>query len=155
MIIENRKKARQIKMVFLFVPLLFTVVLLAMVLMELSWGFWVVMGVAILMVLLFIVMMLMQYNYFFCEINNDKLIFKFHGLAPLNKEYKTYKIKTQNFKSFNINSSMFGLIKKLTIFIVVEKNKIAKYPPVSISALSSEQEKQLVNALASLEKVRK
>jgi len=150
MIIENIKKAQRIKAIYMLCPLIFTISLVVLILLDISWGFWVVMGIAILMVLLFLGLKLMQYNYLHCEIDHFKIVFKFYGLGPMNKEYKTIKIQPQSLKTFKIKSTMFGLVKNLVLTVIVQKNKIANYPPLSISGLSKKQEDELVIALNSL-----
>ena len=155
MILENIKNARRIKAIFVFIPLVFVISVVALLLLNINWGFWLILAIAILMILLFIIVSIMQYNYFFCEIDKDKMIFKFHGLGPMNKEYKTIKIHPNHFKTFQINHRFFGLVEQLVLFVVVKNNQVAKYPPISISALSTEEKENLKKELSLFEKKNK
>lgn len=152
MIIENIKKSRSIKAIFVLIPLTFIITVVALLLLSASWGFWIVLSMAILMITIYIFISMMQYNYFYCEIDNAKIILKYYGLGPLNKEYKTIKVSTEQFKKFEIRYVFFGLVEQLIIYVSVKNKQIAKYPPVSISALSAEEKNNLKKELANLYK---
>ncbi len=154
MILENIKEARRVKTIFFSIPTVFALASLAIIYLEIKDGYWIVGAMAAVVVLVFIAISLKQYHYFYCEISPQKMLFRFHGLGPLNGEYKTYKIKPEQFKTYKIDTVMFGLVPRLTIFVTV-RGEVAKYPPISISALTKDQRVQLEKGLTLLETINK
>lgn len=151
MIIDNTKKAKLIKSVFLFIPLIFTVVALSIIFLDIKNGYYIIAVLAAVMIIMFIAISIKQYRYFYCEITPQKIEFRFHGLGPLNSYFKSYKIKPEHFKGYKITKTTMGLVDKITIYVVVS-GEVAKYPPISLSALSESERKTLVNALSNIGK---
>jgi hypothetical protein len=154
MILENIKEASRVKSIFMIIPVIFTVAALTIILLDVENGYWIVGGMAAVMVMVFISITLMQYRYFYCEISQQRMLFRFHGLGPLNSDFKSYKIRPEQFKTYKIDTVMFGLVPRLTIFVRV-RGEVAKYPPISISALTKEQREQLEKGLSLLETINK
>ncbi len=152
MIVENIKEAKRVKATFLIIPVIFTLIALTIIFLELKNGYWFVGILAVIMVLIFIAISLMQFRYFYCEISPKILLFRFHGVEPMNSEFKSYKIKPEQFKGYKISKVMFGMVPKITIYVTM-RGEIAKYPPISISALTKEQRASLEQGLTLLSKI--
>jgi hypothetical protein len=81
---------------------------------------------------------LLDLNYFYYNDEGDKLIFKYYSLRPFMQKRCTVEIPKNTLMKFTISSSMFGNKKSLVLFQRI-KNNTAKYPPISISALSNQE----------------
>ncbi|MDD4745768.1 MAG: hypothetical protein PHW19_00670 [Salinivirgaceae bacterium] len=154
MIIENTKQASKIKLFFMLIPVVFTASILALLLLEIPNYFWHVVALGTFMVIMFVVLSLLQFNYIHFEQTPQKILFRFYGIGPLNKKYQTFKINPPLFITHKIERDIFGLVPKLYLYVSI-KNEIAKYPPISITGLSKNQRQQLINALTALETMNK
>lgn len=88
-------------------------------------------------------------NFIDVQLTSDKLIFKYFSLRPLNKLHKTIEIPLNSFLGFKIQSSAFGLKKKLYLYQKLQ-GKVAKYPSISLSSLDKHKYNQLVQLLSSI-----
>lgn len=79
----------------------------------------------------------------------EKLVFKYYTLRPFMQKRMSIEIQKSNFVKFEILTSVFGKKKTLILFQKINKN-LAKYPPISLSALSSEDISKLRSSLNSL-----
>ena len=135
MTIDNKLNAGKIRLAYLSIPFLF--VLFLAVSLSLEWfdGFkylFIVAGLFFL-IIFFIRSFHFKYVKFFYE--KGKLNFKFHGLGPLGKEFKIIELSVNKFYKFEIEYSFFDLKRNIILYQKL-KGKIAKYPPISLSAMS-------------------
>jgi hypothetical protein len=79
---------------------------------------------------------------------SDKLTFKFFSLGVFSSKHKTIEISKNTFVNYKIQVSMMGIKEELILQQRVG-NKIAKYPPLSISILTKEEKKDLITSLDS------
>ena len=89
----------------------------------------------------------MNYNFFSFNDEGDKLVFRFVSLRPFDNEKRAIEIPKRDFIGFKIEKSFFNLKRDLIITIRTNKG-IAKYPSISISALSEEQMNLLSHSLS-------
>jgi len=154
MIVENIKEAQRVKTTFLIIPAVFALVAIIVLFLELKNGYLMIGVLAAVVGVIIIALSLMQYRYFCCEISQNLLQFKFHGVGPFNKEFKTYQMKPELFRGYKIKKTMFGLVPKITIYVIV-RGEIAKYPEISISALTKAQREALEQGLTYLANINK
>ena len=154
MIVESTKEAQRVKTIFLIIPVVFALIAIIALFLELKNGYWIIGISAAVMAVAFAALSIMQYRYFYCEISQKSLLFRFHGVGPLNKEFKAYQIKPELFRGYKIKKTMFGLVPKITIYVSM-RGEIAKYPEVSISALTKAQREALEQALTHLANINK
>jgi len=152
MIVENIKEAQRVKTIFLIIPTLFVLLFVIVMLLELKEKLLIIGISAAVMCVILIALSLMQYRYFYCEISQKLLQFKFHGVGPFNKEFKTYQMKPELFRGYKVTKTMFGLVPKITIYVSM-RGEIAKYPEISISALTKAQRETLEQGLTYLAKI--
>jgi len=81
---------------------------------------------------------LLDLNYFSYNDQGDKLVFKYYSLRPFMQKRRTIEIPKNSLMKFNISSSMLGKKKSLILYQRINNNT-AKYPPISISALSKQE----------------
>jgi len=85
------------------------------------------------------------YYIYFTDDDKNHLVFRFYHIKTFGKKYTTYKIPITAFYSFEISEN-FGQ-KQLVLYQKMQNNKIAKYAPINISALSRDQIITLTEAL--------
>ena len=102
--------------------------------------------VAIIYVLATGYRLMLDLNYFSLIDQDGKILIKYYSLRPLMQKYKTIEIPSGSLVRYEIKKKMVGRKKQLILFQKV-KNKTAKYPPISISALGKGEFDTLVQIL--------
>lgn len=150
--IENRQNARRIKLIFFALPFLFVLTIGPLIIFDVEAGFEIIVGFAVLIALLYFALNLLGYNYLNVKIDKKSVVFKYFGLAPLNKEYKAFKIKSNEVHNYKLETKFFGLKKMLTIYRK-DHGEVYKYPPVNINALNKNDFNELLKGIGLLVKI--
>jgi len=91
---------------------------------------------------------ILNINFFFFNDQSEKIVIKYYSLRPFMQKRRSIEIAKGLLVKYEIIRSFAGLKKNLVIYQKV-KNNIAKYPPISVSALNNEEFKNLIVALNS------
>jgi len=89
---------------------------------------------------------MLELNYIYFSDRDDHIILRYFSMSILNKKKNSIEIPKNAFAGYQIISSMKGVKKKIILLQKI-KDKIAKYPPVSISSLNKKQLTQMINSL--------
>jgi hypothetical protein len=87
-------------------------------------------------------------NFFFFNDQSEKIVIKFYSLRPFMQKRRSIEISKGSLVKYEIIRSFAGLKKSLVLYQKI-KNNIAKYPPISVSALNNEEYKNLIISLNS------
>jgi hypothetical protein len=87
-------------------------------------------------------------NYFYFNDQSEKIVIKYYSMRPFMQKRKSIEITKASFVKYEIIRSFIGRKKSVVLFQRI-KNQIAKYPPVSVSALNDEEYRNLISALNS------
>ena len=88
-------------------------------------------------------------NYISYSDAGGKIIIKYYSLRPFMQKRRTVEIPKGTLFRFEFKKSMFGQKKSLILFQMI-KNKVAKYPEISLSALNSVEIGRIKGSLKSL-----
>lgn len=104
----------------------------------------------ILLLAAFVIMLLIkpEYVYFALE-KNTKLVVRNYNAFPLFRKYKAFEIPINIIQDYEIKTEFLGL-KKVIRIVVKTKNKVGKYPWISISAVSKKEIKATLTTLNKL-----
>ncbi len=97
--------------------------------------------------LAYLIILLRRMHYFAMELDKGFLIIRFYNPHPFVSNYRQIKIKTDELYDYQIKKGLFG---QDLIIKIKQGNRIGKYPPVSITALTREQKKNLIQILNEL-----
>ena len=136
-IIENKKNAAVIRLVFLFTPIFFSLIIIFGLVGGIFHGAVFYIIVSVIFITVIYIQWKLKLYYFYYDEDGGKLRFRYHSLGPVGKQYKSIEIPKKSFIKFNIRKSMYGYKKDLILYQKIQ-GKTAKYPPVSISALNDE-----------------
>jgi len=91
---------------------------------------------------------LKNYNYLSFNINDGKYIFKYYSLKPFsfNSAHKQIEIPIDTFKKYEIKRSLMGIKEDIILYQRVN-TKVAKYPPISLTALTKKEKETLLKSL--------
>lgn len=101
---------------------------------------------SILYLLYLIISYILNYNFFSYKDDGNKLVFRFVSFRPFDNAKKAIEIDKKSFGGYQVQQSLFRFKKELVLSIKTKKG-LAKYPPISISALSEKQIALLKSAL--------
>jgi hypothetical protein len=150
--IENRKKARRIKLIFFAIPFIFVLTLAPLFIFEIEAGYEIIVSFVAFIALLYIGLNVLGYNYLKLKIDKNSLVIKYFGLAPLNKEAKAFKIKSEEVYDYKIEHKLWGM-KKMLILYRKDRGEVYKYPSVNINALNKQDYENFENAVKLLVKI--
>ena len=97
---------------------------------------------------------------FFLDLNfinysdqEGKITLKYFSLRPFMQKHKSIEISKNSFIKYEIISKAAGLKKYLILYQRIQ-NKIAKYPPISITALTNNELNSILASLNSIASVK-
>ncbi|MFO8234255.1 MAG: hypothetical protein R6U04_02450 [Bacteroidales bacterium] len=154
MIIENKTKSLRISQqrflaAIIFFPLI--VVLLATDLiedkfLELNKYYWAIIATVIYLGQN-VYEHLKDFNYiYFSDEEDNKLLLRYVSLKPFDSKKYSIEIKKEDLHSYKINRKSLNFKQELVLFVRTPQG-IAKYPPISISALSEGELNQMKKVL--------
>ena len=82
---------------------------------------------------------------YFTDDDKEHLVFRFYHIKLFGKKYTTYKIPMQLYAKYEIQYT--NKLPELVLYQKAQGGKIAKYPPISLTALSKEELKTLTETL--------
>lgn len=109
--------------------------------------------IAIFIVAIFILFFLYHYlrnhNYIYYSDGGDKFILRYFSLRPLEDKKNAIEFNKREFHKYEIKKSLLGLNENVVIYRKTPKG-IAKYPPVSITALDKETRSKIFSSFNKL-----
>jgi len=89
---------------------------------------------------------LRDYFYIYFSDESNKMVFRYYSMRPLSQTKRSIEIPRGSMARYEIKSGALGL-KNTIIFYQKIKDGVYKYPPVSISILSTNEKNELIQAL--------
>jgi len=93
----------------------------------------------------------MDYTYFYFSDNGKNLIFKFYSMRIYSGKPKSIDISKTNFLKYDLVMSFFNKKESLVLYQKTAKG-VAKYPPISLTLLTTKKKTELKRALFSMER---
>jgi len=82
---------------------------------------------------------------YFTDDDKEHLVFRFYHIRLIGKKFTTYKIPMQLYAKYEIEYT--NKLPELVLYQKAQGGKIAKYPPISLTALNKEELKTLTETL--------
>jgi hypothetical protein len=89
---------------------------------------------------------LLELNYIYFSNDDDIIVLRYFSMSFFNKRKNSIEIPGNRFGGYILKKSLGGLKKKIILMQHI-KDKGAKYPPVSISALNKKQVSSMLTVL--------
>ena len=96
---------------------------------------------------MYILLLIKRFHYFSLTEQGDSLLIRFYNPHPFISDYKKIVIKKSEYDGYEIKKRLFS---KDIIFHIKRDNKKGKYPAVSISGLTREEQQKLISFLDNL-----
>lgn len=146
--IENKLEAAKIRLSYIIIVFVLSILILWSALKELPYNIYNTAIFASLVFIVYLVMVLLKLFYFYMNDSGQKIVVRFFNIHPFLQKYKAIEIPKKALAGYEIKTSFFDLKAELILAVKTKKGEI-EYPPVSISALSRKDRKRLINALDS------
>ncbi|MBN2213774.1 MAG: hypothetical protein JW723_05970 [Bacteroidales bacterium] len=88
-----------------------------------------------------------NYQYIFYSDEGDKIILRFFSFSFFARKKSSIEIRKTDLAGYQINRHFFSLRENLILYQKTKKGT-AKYPPVSITALSGSEKKGMLHSLS-------
>ncbi|RXQ89812.1 hypothetical protein EO244_13595 [Ancylomarina salipaludis] len=92
-----------------------------------------------------------EYNFIIYKDTDDKIIMRYYPLHPFHDKFKSIEISKQTFSHFELKKRSMGLREDLFLYQMSAKG-LAKYPGISLSALSKKQKAEVLDSLSKYSK---
>jgi hypothetical protein len=102
--------------------------------------------VSVLYIIFAIYESLLDFNYIYFNDEGNKILFRYFSMSFFNRKKQSIEIPKEFFGGYTVEKSLAGIKQKLTLYQRI-KDKNAKYPSVSITALSKMQTSDLLKTL--------
>ena len=90
---------------------------------------------------------LRNYFYIFYNDEGEEIILRFFSLSYFTQKKRSIEIQKKDIAGFKVIKSLSGLRENLIIYQKTKKGT-AKYPSVSLTALSKQEKEKLINSLS-------
>jgi hypothetical protein len=152
---DNKNKVLKLNMRRYVVLLIFTTIIGLLIFTRLLDNIWgitktIALLITIVAYLLYVLITyVINYQYIFYSDEGDKIILKYVSLRPFDNKRNAIEISKENYYGYKIRKSFLNLKEEIN-FLIQTPNGIAKYPPISIAALTPKQKKILINSINQL-----
>jgi hypothetical protein len=153
MAIDNKLNAGKIKILYLVVPFVFTIFIATTIYFEFFESYRYLIIVAILFVLIVLILSNLKFRYILFDIKDNKILLRYHGLGPVGANFKSIEFPAKNLAKFELQDAFWGFRKELILFQQTKKG-LAKYPGVSLSAMSAKDREKLLAVLSNVLKLK-
>ena len=109
---------------------------------------WTLILVAIYLFIVFLPMLL-NYQYVYFSDEDETIVFRYFNAGIVGGKKNSIEINKKTFTGYKTESRYFGLMLSLVLFQQIGQ-RIAKYPPVHISALNKDQRNKVLSSLSLL-----
>lgn len=106
----------------------------------------VIIAIALVFIVISVIGVLRNPYYFYFNDAKDVLVFRYYPAGIFNSKKNSVQIPKQHFVKFEIEKYFFGMEEKLILYQDY-RNKVAKYPPISLSAVDRADKEKLKNTL--------
>lgn len=146
MTINNQNRAAWIKLMYYILIFLYLATTILLIYLEVEPIYPIVGALTGFVVSFIVISLLFNYNYIIFQESEDKVIVRYYPLHPFHHNFKSIEISKATLSHYELKSGMFGMRSELTLYQITNKG-LAKYPPVSLSAVSKKNKEKIIETL--------
>ncbi|MCF8225689.1 MAG: hypothetical protein K9J30_07410 [Bacteroidales bacterium] len=151
--IDNQRNIYRIWLRKMIITVLFTASVIVIMFLKLfddpgslNTKYMLIIAISLIFIIISVVGVMRNPYYFYFDDAGDVLNFRYYPVGFFNSKKNSLQIPKQHFVKFEAKKFFFGMEEKLELYQVY-RNKIAKYPPISLSAVNKDDRKKLKQAL--------
>lgn len=147
MTLSNQSRAANIKLFYYIITFVYLSLTVLTVYLSPPYMKFMIAGLLAVFVLLVGLNLTREYNFIIYKETDDKLIIRYYPLHPFHDKFKSIEISKQTFSHFELKKRSMGLREDLFLFQISSRG-LAKYPGISLSALSKTQRDEILTSLS-------
>ncbi len=151
MTLSNQNRAAHIKLFYYIITFLYLSLTVLTVYLNPVYMTLILVSLFAIFVVLIGLNLIRENNFIIYKETDDKIIIRYYPLHPFHDKFKSIEISKQTFSHFELQKRSMGLREDLFLFQMSAKG-LAKYPGISLSALSREQRAELLGSLSKYSK---
>ena len=151
MTLSNQNRAAHIKLFYYIITFLYLSLTVLTVYLNPVYMTLILVSLFAIFVVLIGLNLIRENNFIIYKDTDDKIIIRYYPLHPFHDKFKSIEISKQTFSHFELQKKSMGLREDLFLFQMSAKG-LAKYPGISLSALSREQRTELLGSLSKYSK---
>jgi len=151
MTLSNQNRAAHIKLFYYIVTFLYLSLTVLTVYLNPVYMTPILISLFVIFVVLVGINLTRENNFIIYKETDDKIIMRYYPLHPFHDKFKSIEISKQTFSHFELEKRNLGLREDLYLFQMSAKG-LAKYPGISLSALSKEQRSEVLESLSKYSK---
>ncbi len=151
MTLSNQNRAAHIKLFYYIVTFIYLSLTVLTVYQDPVHMNLIIAGVFAIYVVLIAINLARENNFIVYKETDDRIIMRYYPLHPFHDKFKSIEISKQTFSHFELEKRNLGLREDLYLFQMSAKG-LAKYPGISLSALSKEQRSEILASLSKYSK---
>lgn len=144
--IDNKVKAAKIKLIYLLFPFILVIGTALFFLLSEKVDVWYIVYAVMILLAYFILMGYFKFNYVSFYAGPDKIRVRYKSLSPFNSPNKSIEIKVENFYNYETKQNKKGSVKTLSL-LQHSPGGIAKYPPISLTAVDQSEIDKIIKSL--------
>jgi hypothetical protein len=152
--IDNQRNIYRIWIRKLVFTIVFTIAILAIVFLNIFdqpdapiTKYHLVIAISVVFIIFSIIGYMRNPYYFYFDDTNDVLVFRYYPVGLFNSRKNTIQIPKQHFVKFETKKFFLGTEEQIILHQLYRK-KVAKYKPISLSAVDKADREKLKNVLA-------
>ncbi len=151
MTLSNQNRAAHIKLFYYIVTFVYLSLTVLTVYQDPVHMNLIIAGVFAIYVVLIVINLARENNFIIYKETDDRIIMRYYPLHPFHDKFKSIEISKQTFSHFELEKRNLGLREDLYLFQMSAKG-LAKYPGISLSALSKKQRSEVLESLSKFSK---
>lgn len=151
MTLSNQNRAAHIKLFYYIVTFLYLSLTVLTVYLNPVYMTAILVNLFVIFVVLVGLNLARENNFIIYKETDDKIIVRYYPLHPFHDKFKSIEISKQTFSHFELEKRNLGLREDLYLFQMSAKG-LAKYPGISLSALSKVQRREVIESLSKYSK---
>tara|TARA_R110001583_G_scaffold48974_3_gene153443 strand:+ start:5311 stop:5769 length:459 start_codon:yes stop_codon:yes gene_type:complete len=151
MTLSNQNRAAHIKLFYYIVTFLYLSLTVLTVYLNPVYMTPILISLFVIFVVLVGLNLTRENNFIIYKETDDKIIMRYYPLHPFHDKFKSIEISKQTFSHFELEKRNLGLREDLYLFQMSAKG-LAKYPGISLSALSKAQRSEVLESLSKYSK---
>ena len=151
MTLSNQSRAANIKLFYYIATFVYLSLTVLVVYLNPVNMIPILIGLFAVFVVLIWLNLIKENNFIIYKDTDDKIIIRYYPLHPFHDKFKSIEISKQTFSHFELDKKSMGLREDLYLFQMSAKG-LAKYPAISLSALSKKQRSEVLESLSKYSK---
>jgi hypothetical protein len=150
MTINNQNRAAGVKLFYYVLIFLYLATTILLIYLQVEPILPILLSITVFVFVSIVFSLQLKLNYIIYQESEEKILLRYYPLHPFHQQFKSIEMSKVSFSHFDLDRKLFGLRPEVILYQQTDRG-LAKYPSVSITSLSKNDQQKM---LASLQKIR-